>query len=102
MSATSQPAPRFTPGQLVATPGALGAMVESGQDASEFLHRHLQGDWGDVSAQDAQLNDQALSDGTRLLSVYRTRLGARLWVITEAADEKGYRCATTILLPEEY
>jgi hypothetical protein len=36
-------------------------------------------------------------DEGRLLSAYRTALGVRLWIITEAD-----RPATTILLPEEY
>ena len=28
--------------------------------------------------------------------------GTKLWIITEAADERGHRLATTLLLPEEY
>jgi hypothetical protein len=47
--------------------------------------------------EDAEANDNALVDGERLLSAYRTSLGVKLWVITEAD-----RSVTTILLPEEY
>jgi hypothetical protein len=86
----------------VATPGALEAMNESGQTAAFFVQRHLAGDWGEVSADDWQLNDQAVADGSRLLSAYRTLKGKKLWVITEAADDNGHRAATTLLLPEEY
>jgi hypothetical protein len=93
---------RLMLGRLLATPGALGALQESQQSAAEFLDRHAAGDWGDVCASDARLNDQALRDGSRLLSVYHTRSGTRLWVITEASDDSGHRTATTILLPEEY
>ena len=52
--------------------------------------------------EDARLNDQALVDGSRLLTAYRTLKGTRIWIITEAADDKGHRVASTILRPEEY
>ena len=96
------PMPRFPLGQVVATPGALDALQESGQTPAFFLSKHSQGDWGEVCPSDAQLNDQALVDGSRLLSAYRTPRGERLWIITEAADDQGHRLATTILKPEEY
>ena len=70
--------------------------------AHRIRQRHAHGDWGDVCEEDRQANEQALIDGSRLLSVYRTSLGEKLWVITEAADDSGKRAATTILLPSEY
>jgi hypothetical protein len=36
------------------------------------------------------------------LSAYRTLVGVKIWIITEAADDNGKRLATTILLPSEY
>ena len=48
------------------------------------------------------LNDQALIDGSRLLSAYRLKDGTKLWCITEAVGENDRREATTFLLPEEY
>jgi hypothetical protein len=84
-------------GQLVATPGALTAMMAAGQSPVVFLRRHAQGDWGDVCAEDRRLNDASVKDGSRLLSVYQTALGVKIWVITEAD-----RSSTCILLPEEY
>jgi hypothetical protein len=47
-------------------------------------------------------NDEALKDGSRILSAYLTLKGKKLWVITEATDDDGHRAATTLLLPEEY
>jgi hypothetical protein len=91
------PTPRFSLGQVVATPGALAALQESGQTPAFFLDRHARADWGEVCPSDAQLNDQALVDGSRLLSAYRTLKGERLWLITEAD-----RSSTCILLPSEY
>jgi len=93
---------KFKLGRILSTPGALDVLRESGQAAVEFLDRHIQGDWGDVSKADALLNEEALQDGSRIMSEYRTANKTRLWIITEAADEDGKRVATTILLPEEY
>jgi hypothetical protein len=92
----------FSLGQILATPGALEAIEQAGHAPAEFLDRHAQGDWGEVVEEDAQANNQALIDGSRLLSVYRTAKGAKIWIITEAADDTNQRLATTILLPEEY
>ena len=94
--------PRFTFGRVLATPGALEAIRASGQSESEFLGRHAQADWGELSDEDRQLNDDAVAGGSRILSAYRTNQGTKLWIITEAADDRGNRAATTILLPEEY
>ncbi len=94
--------PKFTLGQTLATPGALKALEEAGQSPAFFLDRHVQGDWGLVNDDDKRLNDQALVDGGRLLSAYKTLKGERLWIITEATDDEGRRAASTILLPSEY
>lgn len=94
--------PKFDLGQIVATPGAFEALEESGQTPGFFIERHAKGDWGEVDKEDWVLNDQALVDGSRLLSAYRTLKNKRLWVITEATDDDGRRAATTLLLPEEY
>ncbi len=94
--------PRFRLGQTVATPAALEAIQQAGQSPAEFLDRHVRGDWGNLSADDRALNDEAVQDGSRILSAYVTRGGEKIWVITEAADDRGHRSATTILLPDEY
>jgi hypothetical protein len=94
--------PKFDLGQVVATPEALRLLEESGQMPGFFLDRHLQGDWGEVDAEDKRANDQALLDGSRLLSAYRTLKGERIWIITEAVGDDGKRSATTIILPSEY
>ena len=93
---------KFPLGQLVATPGALRALQEAGQSPAFFLDKHVSGDWGEVCDGDRLLNDQALVDGSRLLSAYRTLRGVKIWIITEATDEAGNRAATTLLLPSEY
>lgn len=97
------PTPRFAPGRLLATPGALDALQAASTPPIALLRRHLAADWGDVDDEDWQANDDAIAgEGkperqTRVLSAYNLPTGARIWVITEAD-----RSATTILLPEEY
>jgi hypothetical protein len=93
---------KFHLGQLAATPGALEAMEASGQEPGFFLARHVVGDWGEVNEEDQLLNNEALVNGDRLLSAYRTLKGVKLWVIAEATDDEGQRAATTLLLPSEY
>ena len=88
---------RFPLGRVGATPGALRALEEAKQLPAEFLDRHVNGDWGDVPAEDKQENEFSIEHGFRILSSYTTKAGERLWIITEAD-----RSATTILLPEEY
>jgi hypothetical protein len=89
--------PRFPFGQVVATPGALDALLTAGQTPNTFLCRHLMGDWGELDEEDRRENEHSLVQGSRLLSAYTLSSGTRLWVITEAD-----RSATTILLPSEY
>jgi hypothetical protein len=88
---------KFSLGRILATPGALEALDAAGHTPVEFLHRHVRGDWGEVNAHDRDANDLGIRHGLRVLSAYRTKLGARVWVITEAD-----RRVTTLLLPEEY
>ena len=95
MQATNHTA-RFPLGQVVATPGALELLRESGENPAAFLARHSQADWGEVCEEDRQLNDQALVSGERLLSAYQTAKGERLWVITEAD-----RSSTSLIRPDE-
>jgi len=85
----------FPLGQTVITVGARDALHPA--DVIAALERHATGDWGDVCAEDKQLNDQALKEGARLLSSYQDRNSVKFWIITEAD-----RSATTVLLPEEY
>jgi len=97
----SHRSPNFVLGQIVGTPGALELLEQHGMSPAQLLSRHAACDWGDLCAEDKQLNDEALSDGSRILSSYELD-DAKLWIITEAADDCGHRAATTLLLPDEY
>jgi hypothetical protein len=89
-------APPLPLGRVVATRGALDALAAADVAPATLLTRHAAGDWGDISPEDAAENALSLSQGFRVLSIYRVG-AARIWVITEAD-----RSSTCLLLPEEY
>ncbi len=92
-----QTTPLFPPGRIVATPGALALLEEAKKLPSEFLARHLRGDWGDQCQEDKTENELSLKHGFRLLSTYPITDSDTLWIITEAD-----RSVTTLLRPSEY
>ena len=92
--------PLFPLGRLVATPGALELLTETGTNPAELLERHASGDWGEVPREDARENERSLKYGFRIVSSYpvgEEPAGSKIWVITEA-DRSG----TCLLLPSEY
>ena len=93
MSARISPSLKL--GQIVATPNALAQINQT--DITLALARHVVGDWGDLCAEDKAVNDQAMVEGTRILSAYQAANGTKFWIITEAD-----RSVTTVLLPDDY
>ncbi len=87
--------PKFSLGQIVSTPNAINTVPNA--EILSALRRHVQGDWGTLDAEDVQANEEALTHGFRLLSVYYSIRGVKFWIITEAD-----RSVTTVLLPEDY
>jgi hypothetical protein len=88
---------KFPLGRVVATPGALEALREAGEEPMMYLMRHQSGDWGDVPEEDAKENEFSVENGFRILSAYTLKDGTKIWVITEAD-----RSSTCLLLPFEY
>jgi hypothetical protein len=85
---------KFPLGQVVITANAQGTLDPA--DVQQGLSRHARGDWGEVCPDDARENELSLTEGFRLLSVYRSG-DKRFWIITEAD-----RSVTTVLMPEDY
>lgn len=92
---------KFMLGEVVATRGALALLESKNETPITYLSRHLSGDWGDLDAEDKKANEQAVKHGARIFSAYNLG-GERLYVITEAVDDRGVRASTCLLLPEEY
>ena len=89
----------FPLGEIVATPGAVEVCRRSGEPPETFLLRHAARDWGEVCREDWDINDAGCRKdhpGT-LHSVYHSRWGEVLWVITEWD-----RSVTTLLRPGDY
>ena len=89
--------PAFELGQIVATPGALDALEDANQSPIEMVSRHAHLEQGELSDADHKENLFSVDKQLRIFSAFKTTLGVKLWVITEAD-----RSATTILLPSEY
>lgn len=85
----------YSLGELYKTQGVLNGVPE--WDVWNAIMRHANCDWGEVCEEDWQLNDGALENDGRLLSVYTASNAKRFWIITEWD-----RSVTTVLLPEEY
>ena len=90
--------PTLALGQIVVTAGAAILLQEARQEATEFLSRHEQGDWGDLSAYEKEAFDQGLAEGSRaiFISAYPLKTGQTIWVVTNL-----HQGTTTVLLPHE-
>ena len=100
---------RFQLGRLVATPNALRELAARDLDPVAYINRHVRGEWGPISEDDAEENESSLflehlpaTEATtafrgRILSRYDLGQDVRVLVITEAD-----RSSTCILLPEDY
>lgn len=91
---------KFSLGEVFLTSGVVSFMKEHDIPYSEItnlLNRHANGDWGNLSENDKEMNEQALRSGNdRILSKYKL-LFEDVYVITES--DRSY---TTIMFPSEY
>ena len=91
---------------VVMTRNAQAILDEELGDSQDFvmsiLNRHFQGDWGEICEEDKGVNGEAMETGARLMSIYSTEGGTKVWVITDAGWKTGEHQVTTVLLPEDY
>lgn len=90
------PFPLIQLGRVVVTPAVLEYIEREGVDIQPYLQRHEHGDWGDVTARDAEANLLGAIHGGRTFSAYVVA-GKRVWIITEADQT-----STAVLFPSEY
>lgn len=88
---------KFKLGKVVATRGVMEYVNDDAEAIFPYLARHAIGDWGDACEEDKQINEDALKNGMRLMSVYKLKDGKTIWIITEWD-----RSVTTVLFPDEY
>jgi hypothetical protein len=89
--------PLFSLGRILITPGASIAISEANRTPTMYFTRHQSGDWGEVSAEEANDNNDSVRLGEGAMSAYTLPTGATIWIITESDHS-----VTTCLLPEEY
>ena len=85
----------FPAGDLFITTNAKAKLTEN--DTLTAIARHLRCDWGNLCRHDRLVNEEALANGERLSSVYRSEAGEEFWIMTEW--DRSY---TTILMPSDY
>ncbi len=80
--------PRFRLGECVVTKSAKAYLGEHEIRPESLLKRHVCGDWGDVTDEDARLNEDTLAskEPGKLFSVYNIK-GRAVFVYTN--QEKG-------------
>lgn len=109
----------FGLGEITITPGATKALADSRQHSSEFLTRHVRGDWGKsgsyakttvtkkeikggvcaTSREDKLAKIAIMTREGTIHSVYKTTKRVELWVMT---DLHSHQARTTVLLGDEY
>lgn len=89
-------APLFGVRSLFLVAGARHAL--SKEEVEQALRRHVRGDWGNVTADERSLNEEALRTGQGpLVSVFLTASGERFWVHTTEERE-----TFVSLVPDEW
>lgn len=88
---------------------ATKAVAEKMQADNEFqrfitssLHRFHGGDWGEMSNEDKESNNEALEYGDRILARYENLNYKPIYIVADAKAENNLRLAVTIMFPEEY
>ena len=94
----------FNVGKVVVTHGINNTMTENERFALEValcLRRFCVKDFGNLSEEDKQTNEEALKypDDLYLLGAYQTCAG-KIWIITNATETVGENI-TTVLFPDE-
>lgn len=92
-------------GKVVVTKSIDELMKENRKFAVEVtlsLQRYAVKDWGNLDAEDKQINDEALNypDDLYLLGAYKTSKG-KIYIITNRISEKAGDNATTVCFPDE-
>lgn len=95
----------FNLGKVVCTATVNNAMMENkhfAKDIFSAMERYCNKDWGDLDAEDKQINDDALNypEDLYLLAAYKTCKG-KIYIITNIISEMAGDNATTICFPSE-
>ena len=91
---------RFNMGKISMTRALNNTMADNtlfAKESTAALQKYTSCDWGDISAGDKQLNDEAIASGQdRIFAAYQTSEG-KIYIITEW--DRSY---TTLMFANEY
>lgn len=90
---------RFPVGQTVLSDGVTALVANdpvAAMTLNTLLRFHQDGRWGNVSAEDAAANEQALLDGGEVASCYQLQ-GRTIWIITDPEPRE----VTRVVLADE-
>ena len=95
----------FNMGKVVVTHGINETMMGNNRFAAEVnlsLRRYAVKDWGNLSEEDKQTNENAFQypDNLYLLAAYNTCKG-KIWIITNRISETAGDNVTTVCFPNE-
>ena len=95
----------FNMGKVVVTHGINENMMKNNRFAAEVnlsLRRYAVKDWGNLSEEDKQTNEDALRypDDLYLLAAYNTCKG-KIWIVTNRISETEGDDVTTVCFPNE-
>ena len=102
MSSEPVSPPFFETGPVFITPYAKVAVETAAIDLKPWIERHQRAEWPGMAPEDFVANMRAIADGSRILGRFTLSGDLKIWVITDAEDEKGVREHTTVMLPSEY
>ncbi|MBI9060245.1 MAG: hypothetical protein JEZ01_20935 [Labilibaculum sp.] len=95
----NKPKLKFNLGKITITLFAKLSLERSGQKAEQFLNLHKKGNYGEISAEEKQCNNEIIENkaNKKVLSAYTTEFNEIIWVVTDLLEN-----TTTVLLPREY
>lgn len=87
---------KFELGQIYLTKGIQEYFSGDFVLVAQLVFMHGMGEWGDLDPEDRKANEDAITNGERIVSVYHTQ-DEKIYIITEWD-----RSMTTVLLADEY
>lgn len=91
----------FQSGMWVLSPKVLQDFMKRGESITDYISRHITGDWGDISDKDKKRNEVALiSEGDIIFSSYvhtmKDKTSRTIWIMTNKS-----RSSTVVMFLDE-
>ena len=91
----------FKLGQIIMDPKVLAALDKTGEILDPYLERYRHSDFGAISEEDKNLNNEALREGGLLFGIYQLKDRTQFIIETYSENENGVRDQTNVYLAED-